>query len=164
MRLFFLEYNEQSGLLLLCVRPRVFAWHKQFTSGHERVKNESHNCRPQTSITTQNIDANHKLLEGDRCLMVSKISSVVGISYGSAQSIITAELGFCNVCARWVSRLLTEEQKLVRLQVCERLSTQFWGTHFLITLLPAMKHGSTTKCLNQSKPVWSGERRAKQLP
>lgn len=60
----------------------VFAWHKQITSGCERVQNESHNHHPWTNTTEQSIDAVHKLLEGDQCLAVSKISSIVGISMG----------------------------------------------------------------------------------
>nr|CAI5841024.1 unnamed protein product [Callosobruchus analis] len=35
------------------------------------------------------------------------------------------ELGYRKVCARWVPRLLTAEQKLNRLQVCERLLARF---------------------------------------
>ncbi|KAJ8950721.1 hypothetical protein NQ318_012802, partial [Aromia moschata] len=101
-------------------RPRVFAWHKEFgfTTLEEEAKvNEAHNRRPRTSITEDNIRAIRQLVEGDRRLTVAEISSVVGISYGSAQAIITDQLGFRKVCARWVPRLLTAEQKLTRLQI-----------------------------------------------
>ncbi|KAJ8948248.1 hypothetical protein NQ318_013236 [Aromia moschata] len=75
-------------------RPRVFAWHKEFGQGREKVENEAHNRRPRTSITEDNIRAIRQLVEGDRCLTVAEISSVVGIRYGSAQAIITDQLGF----------------------------------------------------------------------
>jgi histone-lysine N-methyltransferase SETMAR len=52
--------------------------------------------------------------------MVAEIAGEIGISYGSTFAIITDELGFMKVCARWVPRLLTSEQKLNRLQVCQR--------------------------------------------
>jgi histone-lysine N-methyltransferase SETMAR len=68
-----------------------------------------------------NIRRVQQLLEGDRRLTVADIAGEVGISYGSTFAIITDELGFRKVCARWVPHLLTSEKKLNRLQVCQRL-------------------------------------------
>lgn len=93
-------------------RPRVFAWHKKFMVGRKGVENKSHDRRPRTSITKQNITAIRDLLESDRRLIVPEICSEIGISYGSTQSIIIKDLGFHKVSARWVPRLLTAEQKL----------------------------------------------------
>lgn len=106
-------------------RARVFAWHKQFVDGRHHVENESHNRRPRTSITENNISCVRRLIEDDKRLTTSEIASKVGISYGSTYSILTEELGYRKVCARWVPRLLTAEQKLNRLQVCERLLARF---------------------------------------
>lgn len=106
-------------------RARVFAWHKQFVEGRERVENESHDRRPRTSITAGNIDSVRQLVEGDRRLTTSDIAIEVGISYGSTYSILSEELGYRKVCARWVPRLLTVDQKLNRFQVCERLLARF---------------------------------------
>lgn len=63
--------------------------------------------------------------EGDCRVTVSEIAAQVGISYGSCQTIITEDLGFRKVCARWVPRLLTTDQKLRRLEVCQRLFARF---------------------------------------
>ncbi|XP_057658478.1 histone-lysine N-methyltransferase SETMAR-like [Diorhabda carinulata] len=106
-------------------RARVFAWHKQFVEGRERVENESHDRRPRTSITAGNIDSVRQLVEGDRRLTTSDIAIKVGISYGSTYSILSEELGYRKVCARWVPRLLTVDQKLNRFQVCKRLLARF---------------------------------------
>lgn len=106
-------------------RARVFAWHKQFVEGRERVENECHDRRPRTSITAGNIDSVRQLVEGDRRLTTSDIAIEVGISYGSTYSILSEELGYRKVCARWVPRLLTVDQKLNRFQVCERLLARF---------------------------------------
>lgn len=106
-------------------RARVFAWHKHFVEGRERVENESHDRRPRTSITAGNIDSVRQLVEGDRRLTTSDIAIKVGISYGSTYSILSEELGYRKVCARWVPRLLTVDQKLNRFQVCERLLARF---------------------------------------
>lgn len=118
-------------------RARVFAWHKQFVEGRDRVQNESHDRRPRSSITADNISRVRQLIEGDRRLTTSAIASEVGISYGSTFSILTEELGFRKVCARWVPRLLTAEQKLNRLQVCEGLLARFQaeGASFLTHII-----------------------------
>ncbi|XP_056636775.1 protein GVQW3-like [Diorhabda sublineata] len=67
-------------------RARVFAWHKQFVEGRERVENESHDRTPRTSITAGNIDSVRQLVEGDRRLTTSDI--------------LSEELGYRKVCAR----------------------------------------------------------------
>lgn len=85
-------------------RARVFAWHKQFVEGRDRVENESHDRRPRTSIKANNISSVRRLIEDDRRRTTSEIASEVGISYGSTYSILTEELGYRKVCARWVPR------------------------------------------------------------
>lgn len=44
-------------------RVRVLIWHKQFLEGRERVDNESHDRRPRTSITDNEILRVQQLLE-----------------------------------------------------------------------------------------------------
>ena len=78
----------------------MFAWHKEFKEGRERVENKSHDRRPRTSIMEQNIRAIRELLEGNRRLTASEISLRIGICYGSCQATITEHLGFRKVCAR----------------------------------------------------------------
>jgi histone-lysine N-methyltransferase SETMAR len=72
-------------------------------------------------VTENNIRRVQQLLESDRRLTVAEIAGEVGISYGSTFAIIPDKLGFRKVCARWVPCLLTSEQKLNRLQVCQHL-------------------------------------------
>jgi len=78
-------------------RARVFARHKQFTEGRERVENESHDRRPRTSVTGNNIRRVRQLLEGDRRLTVMESANEVGISYGST---INAEY-YCKVLSEF---------------------------------------------------------------
>jgi len=47
-------------------RARVFAWHKQFVEGRDRVENESHDRRPRTSVTVNKINSIRQLIEDDR--------------------------------------------------------------------------------------------------
>lgn len=55
-------------------RARVFAWHKQFVGGRDHVENESHNRRPRTSITANNIRSVARLIEDDRRHTTSEIN------------------------------------------------------------------------------------------
>jgi hypothetical protein len=59
----------------------------------------------------QNIAAVRDLTEGDRRLTVVEICQELGISYGSVESIIKEQLQFRKISARWVPRLLSDQQK-----------------------------------------------------
>ncbi|KAJ8967321.1 hypothetical protein NQ317_003403 [Molorchus minor] len=58
-------------------------------------------------------------------LTVEQISSELGISYGSVQPIITDQLGFRKISARWVPRSLAENQKQIMKAIWEELSSSF---------------------------------------
>ncbi|MBZ5797438.1 hypothetical protein K8353_46240, partial [Burkholderia contaminans] len=64
-------------------RPRVFAWHKEFSGGREKVENQSHDRRPRTSLTEANISKVRNLIEGDRRITLPEIAEEVNIGYGS---------------------------------------------------------------------------------
>ena len=81
-----------------------------------------------TSVTEENIHAVHNLIDSDRRIKISEIVSAVGVSYGSdgaygamesgVQVIISNNLNFLIMSARWVPHLVTQEQKRVRQDVC----------------------------------------------
>lgn len=82
-----------------------------------------------------------------------------GISYGSAQSIISDDLVYRKVCTRWVSRLLTEENKANRFAVCERLLARYLaeGNDWLGHIVIEMRHGCIITPWSRSRQAWSGE-------
>ena len=49
------------------------------------------------------------------------IASEVGISFGAVQSILTDILGMSKVSARWVPRMLTDDQKRTQLDISRYL-------------------------------------------
>ena len=61
------------------------------------------------------------MVEQDARLSVKDIASCTGISEGSVQTILKKRLDLRKVCARWVSHLLTEEQKTQRLKCSRKL-------------------------------------------
>ena len=112
---------------------QAYDWAGTFKGGRDAAENESRNRRPRTSLTDDNIRAICDPIEGDRRLTVDEIASEVNIRHGSAQSIITEHLGSSKVCARWVPRLLTHNQKQVRQGICQGLLNQYEreGNNFL---------------------------------
>jgi len=87
----------------------VKQWCNEFKKGRERVKNMAYPHCPCTSITTQNIEAVRKFIEGNRHFTVFEISHKLQISCENVQSIIRNELGFQKMSACWISKLLNED-------------------------------------------------------
>ena len=56
-------------------KTQVKFWHKEFRGGRDAVQNTSHQRRPRTSTTPENIAAVRDLIEGDRRLTVVEILS-----------------------------------------------------------------------------------------
>lgn len=104
---------------------QVYDWHKKNSDGREAVENVTHARQPRTSINEAKIRAIRELTESGRHLTVLKIITHVGISYRSAQSIISVDLGYRKVCSRWVLCLSTEEHKGNGLFLCERLLARY---------------------------------------
>lgn len=94
----------------------------KISRGREDVELQVHQRRPSTSVAPPN-----RRLSSP----VSEITSGVRISYGSAQAIITDDLGYRKVSSKRVPWLLTEEQHQQRLVVCQWLQkNQFSNTRY----------------------------------
>ena len=127
------------------------------------VQNTSHQRPPRTSITPENIAAVRDLIEGDRRLTVVEICQELGtrISYGSVQSIIKKELLFRKISAQWVPRLLSDQQKTVRVQVSETLLEHYKEEgdafiHRIVTCDEIWVHHYTPETKRASKE-WRGK-------
>lgn len=92
-------------------------WAALFKHGRDSVEDDPRSGRPSTSTTSENIDKIHKMVLEDRRLKVREISDTIGISTERVFHILTDELGLKKISARWVPRLLTEEQKCNRVEI-----------------------------------------------
>ena len=61
----------------------------------------------------------------DRRVTVENVAEHFGISYGTAQDIMSNKLGKRRVSARWVPRLLLPEQMGVRVKICKEYCRQY---------------------------------------
>jgi [histone H3]-lysine36 N-dimethyltransferase SETMAR len=98
-------------------KSRVHVWYNRFKNGQEQVLSQERSGRPTTSVTDDKKNKVDDLVRQNRRITVRDIEEEVGISFGSAQSILS-ELGYSKVCARWVPRLLTDEQRQNRVAIC----------------------------------------------
>ena len=92
-------------------RALVFKWHKRSAEGYTfEIEFDSKLGRP-TEINRQIVNHVRDVIDTDRRLPVWEISEDIGISKTSLHRILRETLGMSRVCARWVPRLLTEDEK-----------------------------------------------------
>jgi transposase len=91
-------------------RSTVFKWSVEFRGGQVSTADGP---RPgQVSvITEEKIAAVDTLVQENHCITVRELSTAVNISMGSIHQILHAHLGNWKVCAQWVPKHLTDEQK-----------------------------------------------------
>ena len=102
----------------------VKKWAAEFTRGRESTEDDER-CGPKEATTDENVEIVHSLVMCDRRRNQRDIASEVGISFGAVQSILTDILGMSKVSARWVPRMLTEDQKRSRLDISRYLLSRY---------------------------------------
>ena len=85
----------------------VFKWHKRF---RESLKDDTGRGRKRI-VNAGIVAAVKSLIEEDRRLTVSDISTNEGVSYGSVHSMLRNQLKMSKVHARWVPRLLKMQKR-----------------------------------------------------
>jgi hypothetical protein len=72
--------------------------------------------RPSTSKTTENFEKIRELTQEDRRRKIHDLADTVGLSYGVCQEILTENLNMRRIAAKFVPRLLTNDQKQRRVK------------------------------------------------
>jgi len=98
----------------------VYEWIEKFQHGRTNVKDEERAGRPSTSIIDSNVEDARAMILENRRVTIDELANHFEISNGSAYDIIHNRLVFRKVCARWVPKQLTEEQKNNRVAICQR--------------------------------------------
>ena len=92
----------------------VYKWIERFPDGREAVQDDEGCGRPTTSKNIVKIDFVRNLVKKDRQLTVYHIAETVGISVGSAHSILHDDLCLSKLSARWVPKVLHPNQLNLR--------------------------------------------------
>ena len=104
-----------------------------FKNGRASVMDAERSGRPSTSTTDEKLEEARAIILTDRRVTIEEIALQLGISQGTAYSLVHDILAFHKVAARWVPRHLTEEHKRNRQHICSSLLKRYSreGDNFL---------------------------------
>ena len=101
---------ESTGKYANVSRALIYKWHKRFTDGW--TDNVTQGRKKKDNLTTINFVK--KVIDEDRRQTVREVAEKTGISKSAIQRILSNDLGMSRVFARWVPRLLTEDEMNTR--------------------------------------------------
>jgi transposase len=100
-------------------------WVSEFKRGRTSLEADPREGRPKSATTLEIIEQVHDMLLDDRQMKVLEISKTTGISKERVGYILHEKLDMKKLCARWVPRLLTADQKLTRMENSEECLERF---------------------------------------
>ncbi len=92
----------------------VKKWTALFKQGRRSLSDDTRPGRPKDTTTNENIETIRAMVENDPKLKTREIALTSGLSKGSVQTILHLHLGMSKICARWIPRILTAQQKQFR--------------------------------------------------
>ena len=92
-------------------RASVFEWHKRFKEGRESVRDDESYGRSKEVRRPGLIDQIKNFTDKYRHVSIETISAQFDVSVGTVHSIIREELKMRKICAKFVPRVLLEDQK-----------------------------------------------------
>lgn len=114
-------------------RSTVSKWFSRFSEGRSSLDDDERGGRPSSYGNEENEELVWQLIQSDRRLTFDELEEKSGLSRGTLQRIIHDRLELSKVSARWVPRLLTAEQKVIRvtnssacLGLLEDYGDDFW--------------------------------------
>lgn len=145
-------------------RSTISKWFGRFSEGEETLDDEERSGRPTSQQTDENVEHVWEVVRSDRRVSFDELENQTSLSRGTLHRILHDQLHLSKVSARWVPRLLTEEQKDARVMnsaICLYLmrdyGDQFWNRFITAdeTPLPHYMPESKRQCMQWIKP---GER------
>ena len=141
-----------------CIRT-VERWFARFSTGHFGVEDDPREGRPRTSTDEQSVAAVKAAIEEDPRLTGEKLEEMLGIEVTSVYRILHDHLGLSVKAARWVPRLLTQEQMDARVEFSRWFLEEFDEGRspkfrFIVTGDEAWFHKSDPETKQQSM-VWT---------
>ncbi len=94
-------------------KTQVHHWHKIFKNSplDAPTADKKRTGRHRSICTEDNINLIRDLLEDDHCKTIRELVAESGLTQGSVHRIIKHDLKFSRICAKFVSTLLTPDQK-----------------------------------------------------
>ena len=98
----------------------VQKWFTEFRCGRTSTETISSSGRSNEITTPEMINKIHDIVLNESKVKVRKIAEVVSISTGRVVNILHTYLCLRKLCARWIPRLLTIDQKRIRATTSEQ--------------------------------------------
>jgi len=102
-------------------RSRTFEWFGRFKNGRTSTAKDDRSGRPSTATTPSKVEQVQAAVNQDRRRTIHDLCAEVGIGYGSCQRILTEQLNMHRIAAKFVSKVLTQDQKDTRVAICQEL-------------------------------------------
>lgn len=99
----------------------VKRWAAEFKRGRNSVLDDPRSGRPSTAVNQENIDKIQALVHADRRIKVREISASTGLAKPQISEIMHHHLNLSKLSARWIPKILTEQNKQKRLETSDRL-------------------------------------------
>ena len=104
---------------------QVKFWVGEFKRRRTSLEDEARSGRPLDATDEEMCKKVRDMVYSDRRIQVEEIAQALGISHGSVWTILHDRLGMCKLTARWVPKLLSDEQMATRVSVCSTLLKRF---------------------------------------
>ncbi|GBM60761.1 hypothetical protein AVEN_233828-1 [Araneus ventricosus] len=104
-------------------RCTIFRWCQSYEAGRVNIKDLPSSGQAHIVTNSSTISAVDELIRQNRRITTREISVELPISKGTVNHTIHKALGYCKICAQWVPKHLSENQKTARMGVC--LTQQF---------------------------------------
>ncbi|UYV68491.1 MAN2B1 [Cordylochernes scorpioides] len=105
--------------LIKHINAKSGKWHKAFKEGREEVADEPRSGRQTTARIDENVDRVLEVLRTDRRLSIQQIADTLHMSTFVVHGIVTEDLQMRKVCAKLVPKVLTQDQKELRVLRCQ---------------------------------------------
>ena len=103
----------------------IVDWTRRFREGRESIEDKPRAGRPISGASDKFVLEVSELLEEDPHISLVEIANAIGVSTGTAHTIVRDNLQFRKICARWVPHALTQAQKTKRVQCTQKLLSDF---------------------------------------
>ena len=98
---------------------QIKEWYRQFQNGRTSVDSDPCSGRTSLTRTPENIERVRLAIEGDLRLTVRELDNDLGIPKITIWEILNKILGMTRVCAKFIPKLLTTEQKDHRSEIAQ---------------------------------------------
>ncbi|GFV00354.1 protein GVQW3 [Trichonephila clavipes] len=94
-------------------KTQIKEWHGRLKNGRTSLDSDPRSGRPSTGTSLHNVERVRVAVEQDRRLTVRELEDEIRIPKSTVWRILTENLGMTRVCAKFIPKLLSDQQKKI---------------------------------------------------